>query len=86
MEKLPSQQQVVLFVSSGAGHLIPLVELARRLATDHGFAVTLVTLTGMSDPANDAAVLSSVPSSIATAVLPVVSLDHPSKAAVGAKD
>jgi hydroquinone glucosyltransferase len=62
------------------------VELARRLATDHGFAVTLVTLTGMSDPANDAAVLSSLPSSIATAVLPAVSLDHPSKAAVGAKD
>jgi hydroquinone glucosyltransferase len=75
MANLPSQQQVVLFASPGAGHLIPLVELARRLAMDHGFAVTLVMLTGMSDPANDAAVLSSLPSSVATAVLPAVSLD-----------
>ncbi|XP_066325517.1 hydroquinone glucosyltransferase-like [Miscanthus floridulus] len=76
MEKLPSQKQVevALFASPGAGHLIPLVELARRLATDHGFAVTLVTLTGMSDPVKDAAVLSSLPSSVATAVLPAVSL------------
>lgn len=75
MESLPSQQHIVLFASPGAGHLIPLGELARRLAADHGFAVTLVTLTGMSDPAKDAAVLSSLPASVATSVLPAVSLD-----------
>ncbi|CAO2037851.1 unnamed protein product [Urochloa humidicola] len=66
---------VVLFASPGAGHLIPLAELARRLTTDHGVAVTVVTLTGMSNPATDAAVLSSLPASVATAVLPAVSLD-----------
>ncbi|KAJ1278728.1 hypothetical protein BS78_04G100900 [Paspalum vaginatum] len=74
-EEVPSQQQVVLFASPGAGHLIPVAELARRLTTDHGLAVTLVTLTGMSDPATDAAVLSSLPATVATSVLPAVSLD-----------
>ncbi|XP_062218722.1 hydroquinone glucosyltransferase-like [Phragmites australis] len=71
----PKRPRVVLFVSPGAGHLIPLVELARRLATDHGFAVTLVTQSGLSDPATDAAVLSSLPASVLTAVLPAVALD-----------
>ncbi|XP_040377061.1 hydroquinone glucosyltransferase-like [Oryza brachyantha] len=66
---------VVLLASPGAGHLIPLAELARRLVADHGFAVTVVTLTGLSDPATDAAVLSSLPASVATAVLPAVALD-----------
>jgi hydroquinone glucosyltransferase len=78
-EELPpppqQQQQVVLFASPGAGHLIPLVELARRLIVDHGLAITVVTLTGMSNPATDAAVLSSLPASAATAVLTAVSLD-----------
>ncbi|CAL4888904.1 unnamed protein product [Urochloa decumbens] len=74
--EMPLQQhQVVVLASPGAGHLIPLVELARRLAVDHGLAVTVVTLTGMSNPATDAAVLSSLPASVATAVLPAVSLD-----------
>ncbi|CAL4970353.1 unnamed protein product [Urochloa decumbens] len=67
--------QVVVLASSGAGHLIPLVELVRRLAVDHGLAVTVVTLTGMSNPATDAAVLASLPASVATAVLPAVSVD-----------
>ncbi|WVZ77168.1 hypothetical protein U9M48_025064 [Paspalum notatum var. saurae] len=74
-EEQPSQQQVMLFASPGAGHLIPVVELARRLTTKHGLAVTVVTLAGMSDPATDAAVLSSLPATVATSVLPAVSLD-----------
>uniref|UniRef100_A0A0D3F2Y4 UDP-glycosyltransferases domain-containing protein n=1 Tax=Oryza barthii TaxID=65489 RepID=A0A0D3F2Y4_9ORYZ len=61
---------VVLLASPGAGHLIPMAELARRLADHHGVAATLVTLAGLSDPATDAAVLSSLPASVATAVLP----------------
>jgi hydroquinone glucosyltransferase len=67
--------RVVLFASPGAGHLIPLVEFARRLVTDHGFAVTVVTITGLSDPATDDAVLSSMPPSVTSAVLPAVALD-----------
>ncbi|CAN6278098.1 unnamed protein product [Urochloa humidicola] len=73
-EAPPRRHQVVLLASPGAGHLIPLVELARRLAVDRGLAVTVVTLTGMSNPGTDAAVLSSLPDSVATAVLPAVSL------------
>nr|CAB3449443.1 unnamed protein product [Digitaria exilis] len=74
-EELPPHHQVLLFPSPGAGHLIPLVELARRLAVDHALAVTIVTLPGMSDPATDAAVLSSLPVAVVTASLPPVSLD-----------
>ncbi|CAL4970351.1 unnamed protein product [Urochloa decumbens] len=73
-EAPPHLHQVVLLASPGAGHLIPLVELARWLAADHAVAVTVVTLTGMSNPATDAAVLASLPPSVATAVLPAVSL------------
>ncbi|KAL6629624.1 hypothetical protein ACP70R_029389 [Stipagrostis hirtigluma subsp. patula] len=71
----PAPPQVLIFASPGAGHLIPLVELARRLAADHGFAVTLVRLTGLSDPATDAAVLSSLPANVKNEVLPAVSID-----------
>jgi hydroquinone glucosyltransferase len=74
-EELAPPQKVVIFAIPGAGHLIPLVELARRLAVDQSLAVTVVTLTGMSNPATDAAVLSSLPASVATAALPAVSLD-----------
>uniref|UniRef100_A0A0E0G454 Glycosyltransferase n=1 Tax=Oryza nivara TaxID=4536 RepID=A0A0E0G454_ORYNI len=58
---------VVLLASPGAGHLIPMAELARRLADHHGVAPTLATLAGLSDRATDAAVLSSLPASVATA-------------------
>ncbi|KAL6888182.1 hypothetical protein ACP4OV_009208 [Aristida adscensionis] len=69
--------QVVILMSPGAGHLIPLVELARRLAgDDHGLGVTLVTLPGLSDPATDAAVpSSSLPAAVSRATLPAVPLD-----------
>ncbi|KAE8778640.1 hydroquinone glucosyltransferase-like [Hordeum vulgare] len=66
---------VVLLASPGMGHLIPLAELARRLAVDHGFTATIVTLTNLSDAAADAAVLSSMPAPVSTAVLPAVALD-----------
>jgi hydroquinone glucosyltransferase len=67
--------RVVLFASPGAGHLIPLVELARRLDANHGFAVTIVTITGLSDPATNAAVLSTLPPSVTTTAFPAVALD-----------
>jgi hydroquinone glucosyltransferase len=64
---------VVLLASPGAGHLIPLAELARRFADHHGVTATLVTFS------TDAwsAVLSSLPGSVATATLaPAVPFDN----------
>uniref|UniRef100_A0A0D9VE71 Glycosyltransferase n=1 Tax=Leersia perrieri TaxID=77586 RepID=A0A0D9VE71_9ORYZ len=68
--------RVVLLASPGAGHLIPLAEMARRLATDHhGVAPTLVTFAGAAATAEYSAVLSSLPASVATARLPAVPFD-----------
>ncbi|XP_044970666.1 hydroquinone glucosyltransferase-like [Hordeum vulgare subsp. vulgare] len=66
-----SERHVVLLASPGAGHLIPLAELARRLVDHHGFAATLVTFTDLSSPE----ALSGVPACVATATLPSVKLD-----------
>ncbi|XP_040376324.1 hydroquinone glucosyltransferase-like [Oryza brachyantha] len=66
---------VVLLASPGAGHLIPLAELARRLVEHHGVAATLVTFADLATPDARSAVLSSLPASVATATLPPVSLD-----------
>ncbi|KAF7003879.1 hypothetical protein CFC21_019155 [Triticum aestivum] len=62
---------VVLLASPGAGHLIPLAELARRLVDHQGFAATLVTFTDLSS----SEALSGVPACVATAALPPVPLD-----------
>uniref|UniRef100_A0ACD5ZFE1 Uncharacterized protein n=1 Tax=Avena sativa TaxID=4498 RepID=A0ACD5ZFE1_AVESA len=62
---------VVLLASPGAGHLIPLAELARRLVEHHGFAATLVTFT---DLISSPEVLSGIPASVSTAALPSVPL------------
>ncbi|XP_048553412.1 hydroquinone glucosyltransferase-like [Triticum urartu] len=70
-ERLAPRPHVVLLASPGAGHLIPLAELAWRLVDHHGFAATLVTFTDLSSP--DA--LSGVPATVATAALPSVPLD-----------
>ncbi|KAF0897369.1 hypothetical protein E2562_036492 [Oryza meyeriana var. granulata] len=66
---------VVLLASPGAGHLIPLAELARRLVEHQGFAATLVTFADFATPDARSAVLFSLPASVATATLPAVSLD-----------
>ncbi|XP_006648495.2 hydroquinone glucosyltransferase-like [Oryza brachyantha] len=66
---------VVLLASPGAGHLIPLAELARRLVKHHGVAATLVTFADLDAPDARSAVLSSLPASVATAVLPALPLD-----------
>ncbi|CAL4888899.1 unnamed protein product [Urochloa decumbens] len=74
----PPRPHVVLVASPGAGHLIPMAELARRLVAHHGLAATLVTF---PDPfAPSAAAPSSVLSSlgaagVSTAALPAVALD-----------
>ncbi|CAN6272079.1 unnamed protein product [Urochloa humidicola] len=74
----PPRPHVVLVASPGAGHLIPMAELARRLVAHHGLAATLVTFPDPSS-APSAAAPSSVLSSLAaagvsTAALPAVAL------------
>jgi len=68
---------VVLVASPGAGHLIPIAELARRLVAHHGLAATLVTFADLSaHPDAHSAVFSSLrDAGVATAVLPAVPLD-----------
>ncbi|KAG2657389.1 hydroquinone glucosyltransferase-like [Panicum virgatum] len=77
---------VVLVASPGAGHLIPMAELARRLVAHHSLAATLVTFTNLSAcPDAHSAVLSSLSATeVSTVALPAVSLDDlPSDAHIG---
>lgn len=76
----PERPHVVLIASPGAGHLIPMAELARRLVTHHALAATLVTFMELSAPSPDTCTQSSVLSSlreanVSTATLPAVPLD-----------
>ncbi|KQK21694.1 hydroquinone glucosyltransferase [Brachypodium distachyon] len=70
---------VVLLASPGAGHLIPLAELARRLVERHGFAATLVTYTDLFDPR----LLQCIPASVSTVALPAFHIDVPADGPVG---
>ncbi|RCV04689.1 hypothetical protein SETIT_1G021100v2 [Setaria italica] len=72
----PPRPHVVLVASPGAGHLIPMAELARRLVAHHGVAATVVTFTDLSAPDAHSAVLSSLrDDGVDTAALPAVPLD-----------
>ncbi|OEL21453.1 Hydroquinone glucosyltransferase [Dichanthelium oligosanthes] len=68
---------VVLLASPGAGHILPVAELARRIVA-HGdgaeFTATLVTYTNFSS-AEHHSTLASLPPSVSTAVFPEVPLD-----------
>ncbi|KAL6842575.1 hypothetical protein ACP4OV_027419 [Aristida adscensionis] len=66
---------VVLLASPGAGHVLPVAELARRLVAHGGFTATLVTYANFSSSADHSATLASLPPSVSTAVLPEVPLD-----------
>ncbi|XP_074294317.1 UDP-glycosyltransferase 72E1-like [Silene latifolia] len=41
----PSKPHIALLASPGLGHLIPIVELAKRLVAQHGFTVTVFAVT-----------------------------------------
>ncbi|CAL4970344.1 unnamed protein product [Urochloa decumbens] len=74
----PPRPHVVLVASPGAGHLIPMAELARRLVARHGLAATVVTFPDPSAPsaAAPSSVLSSLGAAgVSTAALPAVALD-----------
>ncbi|CAA7040243.1 unnamed protein product [Microthlaspi erraticum] len=70
---------VAMLPIPGMGHLIPLVELAKRIVYHHGFAVTLV-VPGEGPPSKSQRnVLDSLPSSISSVFLPPADLtDLPS--------
>uniref|UniRef100_A0A0D3ERC2 Uncharacterized protein n=1 Tax=Oryza barthii TaxID=65489 RepID=A0A0D3ERC2_9ORYZ len=67
-------QHVVLLASPGAGHLLPVAELARRIVEHDGFTATIVTHTNFSS-AEHSSTFSSLPPSISIAALPEVSVD-----------
>ncbi|GJN18355.1 hypothetical protein PR202_gb05508 [Eleusine coracana subsp. coracana] len=61
---------VLLACPAGGGHILPMVELGRRLAEHHSFTATIITYSNMSVPA-----LPDLPASVTTAALPAVPLD-----------
>jgi hydroquinone glucosyltransferase len=72
MQEIP---HVAILPTPGMGHLIPIVELAKRLASHHNFLVTLLIPTDGSPIKPQKAVLEALPNSISSIFLPPVSLD-----------
>uniref|UniRef100_A0ACD5Z0D4 Uncharacterized protein n=1 Tax=Avena sativa TaxID=4498 RepID=A0ACD5Z0D4_AVESA len=66
---------VVLLACPGTGHVLPVAELARRVAGLDGFTATLVTFTNFSSGDQYSSTFASLPPSVSTAVLPEVSID-----------
>uniref|UniRef100_A0A453DSL4 UDP-glycosyltransferases domain-containing protein n=1 Tax=Aegilops tauschii subsp. strangulata TaxID=200361 RepID=A0A453DSL4_AEGTS len=64
---------VAMLVTPGMGHLIPLAELAKRLAARHGVTATLITFASTAS-ATQRAFLASLPPAIASLSLPPVDL------------
>ncbi|KAJ1275364.1 hypothetical protein BS78_05G129800 [Paspalum vaginatum] len=73
---------VAMMVTPGMGHLIPLAELAKRLASRHGVTTTLITFASTAS-ATQRAFLASLPPSVASLHLPPVDLsDLPQGSAI----
>jgi hydroquinone glucosyltransferase len=71
-----------MLATPGMGHLIPLAELAKRLASRHGATATLITFASTAS-ATQRALLASLPRSVASRPLPPVDLsDLPRDAAI----
>ncbi|KAL6875559.1 hypothetical protein ACP4OV_013072 [Aristida adscensionis] len=64
---------VAMLVTPGMGHLIPLAELAKRLAARHGATATLITFASTAS-ATQRAFLASLPAAVASLSLPPVDL------------
>lgn len=78
----PPTPHVAMLVTPGMGHLIPLAELAKRLAAHHGVTATLVTFASTAS-ATQRAFLASLPPAITSLSLPPVDLsDLPQDAAI----
>lgn len=65
---------VVVLTSPGAGHVVPVAELAARLNAHHGVTTTIVTFTSLSSPENSS-VLAALRPGVSVANLPAVPLD-----------
>ncbi|TKW15444.1 hypothetical protein SEVIR_5G236900v4 [Setaria viridis] len=65
---------VIVLASPGAGHVVPVAQLAARLAARHGFTATVVTFTNLSSREHSTA-LATLPAGVSVAKLPEVSLD-----------
>ncbi|EES08692.1 UDP-glycosyltransferase 72B3 [Sorghum bicolor] len=73
---------VAMLATPGMGHLIPLAELAKRLASRHGATATLITFASTAS-ATQRALLASLPPAVSSLSLPPVDLsDLPSDAAI----
>ena len=74
---------IAIIPSPGLGHLIPLLEFAKRLVDHHRFTVTFI-FPGESSPSSaQISILNSLPSSIASVFLPPIDLsDLPSTAGI----
>ncbi|XP_072950121.1 hydroquinone glucosyltransferase-like [Typha angustifolia] len=65
---------IVLLPSPGMGHIIPFVDLAKRLILHHGFTATILTFSNFSSPTKSA-FLYSFPSGLSSLSLPHIPLD-----------
>ncbi|XP_073007339.1 LOW QUALITY PROTEIN: hydroquinone glucosyltransferase [Typha latifolia] len=65
---------IVLFPCPGMGHIIPFVDLAKRLILHHGYTATMLTFSNFSSPTKST-FLSSFPSGLSSLSLPHVPLD-----------
>ncbi|RCV04688.1 hypothetical protein SETIT_1G021000v2 [Setaria italica] len=70
-----ARARVVLVASPGAGHLIPMAELARRVVAHPGLPATLVAFAGPDGDALSAVLSSLRDAGVDTSVLPAVPLD-----------
>ncbi|KAJ0962984.1 hypothetical protein J5N97_028106 [Dioscorea zingiberensis] len=83
MDKNGAQSpHIAILPTPGMGHLIPIAELAKVLATRHGFSVTFITFSESASPAQKA-FLDALPTTINSTRLPPVHLtDLPADAAI----
>ncbi|KAJ4711921.1 Glycosyltransferase [Melia azedarach] len=79
MATQPSQEEspyhVAMVPTPGMGHLIPMVELAKRLVLQHNFLVTFIISSDGSPMEPQRQVLRSLPNSISAVFLPPVSFE-----------
>ncbi|GMH25251.1 hypothetical protein Nepgr_027094 [Nepenthes gracilis] len=75
---IPSKSHVALLASPGFGHLIPVIELAKRLVTVHSFSATVFVVTTNPSPAESQLLQSAASANLFDiAVLPHVNLTFP---------
>lgn len=80
--KINRGPHVAMLATPGMGHLIPLAELAKRLASRHGATATLITFASTASP-TQRAFLASLPPAVSSLSLPPVDLsDLPRGAAI----